>query len=256
MFELYRPREHMINFRPFTLSEAVWIIRFCRQLINYALSSRDESEALKILPESVREKLEKTNYGVFVTIEKIVSSSMDGVYKRVVRGSVGALPSDEYTTLELLKLTAPGAALKDPRRTPLHKNELGSCVIEVMFVDLGREVSTDEIYSMFIPGYHIIVVEVENCKKVIMPHDVILVAESLLVERDHGLSMEELIDALFSRYDVPRRVNARLCATQIFYEVMPDGEVIERKLYLNKVFRKISGRHRQILAQASASMLL
>ncbi len=243
----------MINFRPFTLSEATWIIRFCRQLINYALSSRDESEAVQILPENIREKLEKTNYGVFVTIEKIINSSMDGVYRRIVRGSVGALPSDEYTTLDLLKLAAPAAALKDPRRTPLHKNELGSCVLEIMFVGNENEVNVDELYEVFIPGYHIIVVDIDNCKKLIMPHEVINIAEDLLKDRENVLNIEDLVNTILSKYEIPRRVSVHLYETQIFYEVMPDGEIIERKLYLNKVFRKIVGRYRQLIAQASTS---
>ncbi|NPA70250.1 MAG: AMMECR1 domain-containing protein [Crenarchaeota archaeon] len=243
----------MINFRPFTLSEATWIIRFCRQLINYALSSRDESEAVQILPEDVREKLERTNYGVFVTIEKIVSSSMDGVYRRVVRGSVGALPSDEYTTLDLLKLAAPAAALKDPRRTPLHKNELGSCVLEVMFVGNEREVSIEDLYDVFIPGYHMMVIDVENCKRIVMPHDVISIAEELLKDHESSLSIEDLVKSILSKYEVPKRVIVHLYETQIFYEVMPDSEIIERKLYLNKVFKRIVGKHRQLIAQASTS---
>ncbi len=239
----------MINFRPFTLNEARRIIHFCRELINYELSSRNNEKNINILTEDLKNKLERTNYGVFVTIEKIVSSSMDGVYKRIVRGSIGALPSDEFNTLQLLRLAAPGAALKDPRRTPLHKNELGSCVLEVMFVSPGRIVHIDELHNHMIPGYHILVFDIDNCKRIIMPHELVEIAEEVLTDEEGSISIEELIDLLLRRYEIPRKSMVQIHETQIFYEVTPEGEVIERRLYLNKIFRRIAGKHSIILTQ-------
>ncbi|NPA22798.1 MAG: AMMECR1 domain-containing protein [Crenarchaeota archaeon] len=239
-------------FRPFTLNEARHILRLCRQLINNALSGKEEEDITYILPQELREKLENTNYGVFVTIEKIISSSMDGVYKRVVRGSVGALPSDDYATLDLLKLVAPGAATKDPRRTPLHKNELGSCVIEVMFVFPEGSVMTDDLHEILIPGYHVLAFDVDNCKRIIMPHEIIEIAENLLKDSDKSIGVDELISAIVSKYEISRRTLIQVYGSQIFYEVLPDSEIIERKLYLNRVFRRVVGKHRQLLAHATS----
>ncbi len=235
----------MINFRPFTRDEAFYIVQFSRCIIERALQGHDYENCIEDvgIGEELLSKLILTRFGVFVTIEKIINSTMDGVYKRVVRGSIGILPT-YLTTLEALKTASTAAALRDPRRTPLHKNEFNSCVLEIMFVSSEyREVSIEELHRLLIPGYHLIVIDYggEN-RSVIMPHTQLEVIESLISKRSQ-LSIEEVISEIIRRACNDNRIRSViLYETQIFYEIVPEGEVIERKIYLNKVFRDVRRR--------------
>ncbi len=53
-------------------------------------------------------------------------------------------------------------------------------------------------------------------------------------------SMSEYLSVLFAEYGVPLNVDkVYLHETQIFYELFPEEEVIERKPYLNRYIRYV-----------------
>ncbi len=241
----------MIFFKPFNIREAFSIIQFSRSIIKKALQGNEfEYDQDFNLPEDVLYKLKSTRYGVFVTIEKIVNSTMDGVYRRTVRGSMGILPST-LTTLEALKTAATAAALRDPRRTPLHKSEFGSCVLEIMFISEGREVDIDELCRVLIPGYHMIVLTLNNDSKfIVMPHMQLEIAESLLQEKS-SITIGDIVNEILDRVGKNNVTNIQIFETQIFYEVVPDGEVIERKIYLNRIFKQISKERKDVVLTQS-----
>ncbi len=230
----------MARFRPLTLDEGKLLIRYVRCIIETCLKCGDCTleDCMHVL-ETVREKVLNLRLPVFVTIEKIVTSE-GGVSRRVIRGSMG-IPVGKLDLARGLMLAAKYAAFRDPRRSCLQPNEWPNCVVEIVLLSDPIPTSVDKLAERLFIGYHAISVYRDSDLIVILPQLQVELLEKLVLEkRWQRRSMSEYLSVLFAEYGVPLNVDkVYLHETQIFYELFPEGEVIERKPYLNRYIRYV-----------------
>ncbi len=231
-----------IDFRPLTIDEGRALIRFARCVIEQCLKFGDCTVDECI--DSVKPyegKFRSLKLPVFVTIEKIMTSE-GGVTKRVIRGSMG-IPVPRLDMLNGVLLAAKHAAFRDPRRSCLQASEWHNCVIEITILSEPSVVTLEEFYRKFIIGYHAISLRVDRDLIVILPQMQIDVLEKILFSERRKLSkisLREYVYKLFESFNIPQHVERiAIHSTQIFYELFPEGQVIERKPYLNRYIKYI-----------------
>jgi len=218
-------------FKPLSINDAKVLIRYARYAImnnlglEYDFSSK-ESEKLN--------RLRNLRYGIFVSIEKIVFS--DGMFKRILRGSVGTL-NPINNLVDDVFVIALHSAFNDPRFSPITPAEFRHCIIELTVISEPIEVNLEWLLDNLVLGYHGILIHSDNESKVILPQKMIEYAENYYKEYGEKLGRKELIKILESEYRISEN-KFQVFQTQIFYEVEPDKDIIERKLYLNRYFIK------------------
>lgn len=191
------------TFRPFSLEEGEVLVRVARS----AVRARFDGGTFSLNRDLLRDR----KFGVFVTIERIIVSG--NRKRREVRGSRGTVRPIR-DVIHDVALAATHAAFKDERAGRFVPAELGKVVFEVTLVSPTRPVSLDELPSVFVPGYHGVLAGSE----VLLPQTVV----------EHRLVGRSLVARLCSG-GCPEHVE--LFETQIFYELYPEGTVIERELW-------------------------
>jgi len=170
-----------------------------------------------VLPEPP-EALVGLKYGVFITVEGIVRSG--GYERREVRGSLGTVFPIEDLGHDVARIAAK-LAVSIPRFTEF---DLRRSVIEVTLVEGLSEWDGD--LSNFAWGREGVYVESGERRFVVLPQTVIerrLFGEALL------RYVESMGGAGGTLYKF---------STRIFYEVRPEGEVIERELWKSRVIKQ------------------
>ena len=210
-----------------TLEEGTLLVRYARLAVDRYLSRG----VYIMVPQGLPRKLYERR-GVFVSLEKIVSER-GGVKRRVLRGRRGmvdpVLPLIEATIRSAIEV-----AVRDYRYPPLNIGELNSIVFEVTIVSDLEPLDTRDIekcLSQLKLGLEGVVLEVGGrYRSVVLPQTA--------VEEDWDKS--EMLQQVCLRAGLPmnawRDSNVRIYKfkTQIFYELHPNGEVIERALYLGR----------------------
>jgi len=200
------------------------------KLARYAIESR---LGLNVQQPNIpsAERLRAMSLGVWVSIEKIRVSN--GVRVRELRGNIGS-PYPMRNLYDDVMTIARYAAFNSPKYSPLSPSDVKRIVVEVIVNNQPRQVDISNLGNILIPGYHGLIVKRPNGSvEAYLPHRVVELAERLINEENKPLTMDLLITAICSK----GCIEVKLFETQIFYELEPRGEVIERALYMNKHLR-------------------
>ncbi|MFP3259110.1 MAG: AMMECR1 domain-containing protein [Caldivirga sp.] len=213
-------------FKPLQPSDGAALVKLAR----YAIESR---LGLNVQQPNIpsAERLRAMSLGVWVSIEKIRVSN--GVRVRELRGNIGS-PYPMRNLYDDVMTIARYVAFNSPKYSPLSPSDVKRIVVEVIVNNQPRQIDISNLGNILIPGYHGLIVKRPNGSvEAYLPHRVVELAERLINEENKPLTMDLLITAICSK----GCIEVKLFETQIFYELEPRGEVIERALYMNKYLR-------------------
>jgi len=208
----------MERFRPYNIEEGTFLVRLARRAVEERIFSGRVIE----IPEDTPPKMLKDKYGVFTTIEIIQKD------RYMLRGCIG-FPRGYFNVTRAIIESAMAAAFEDPRFPPLSKNELEKIVFEVSILSPLEEieVKSPKDYPKAIKiGYHGLVIERGIFSGLLLPQ----------VPVEYGWDEEEfLCEACMKAGLTPecwldKQTRVYRFQAQIFKEVKPRGEVIERDL--------------------------
>ncbi len=207
-----------------TLEEGRFLVKLARRAVEEYLTT---ARVIKPPPDTPRRLYEKR--GVFVTIEKIVLDPISRKASRVLRGCIG-YPEPIMPLVEADIRAAIAAATQDPRFPPLSLRELKEVVFEVSVLTPPRKVEysdPEELLDLIKVGRDGIIIESGYARGLLLPQ----------VPVEYNWNVEEFLNHACVkaglREDAWRegRVNVYTFQAQIFVEVTPGGEVIERELW-------------------------
>jgi len=208
----------MERFRPYTLNEGKFLVKLARRAVEERIFARRTIEP----PEDTPPRMLRDKYGVFTTIETLQSG------RPVLRGCIG-FPRGYFNVARAIIESAIAAAFEDPRFPPLSSDELGKVIFEVSILSPLEEVkvkSPREYPKVIKVGYHGLVVERGIFSGLLLPQVPVEYnwnEEEFLCETcmKAGLTPECWLD---------ERTRIYRFQAQIFKEIEPNGEVIERDL--------------------------
>ncbi len=215
-------------FRPLNEREYTSLVRYLRSKILERLGLKADYE---IDPTNLV-RIAELKLGVFVSIEKLMYS--DGMIKRVLRGSIGTIRPMK-NLLEDSVTAAIHAAFYDPRFSPISIAEFRNCVLEVTVVSPLIDVDMDWVRREMILGYHGLYIVGSGKATILLPQRVIEIAEGYYQRTNKQLSNDDFIKELCESLKICNPTGIKAFETQIIYELRPDGNVVERKLYLNRL---------------------
>mgnify|MGYP001770747775 CR=1 FL=1 len=212
------------EFRPFTLEEGGKIINTVRAMLEDMFGKKHTP------PPPIQ--FTAKGLGMWLAVEKIRKDNF-GYNRRVLRAHVGSpypITDSLYEDLVILTRRIADGGLN---ASPLSAGELPRLVIEVAFNNTPITTTVDDLVKVFKPGYHGLLVKRPNGGiEAYLPHRFIAIAEEL---KQKGITINN--SSLIREACKAGCSEVKVFETQIFYEVVPGGEVIERKLYLNRVFK-------------------
>ena len=215
-------------FRPLNEQEYTSLIRYLRAKILERLGVKADYE----IDPTHLVKIAELKLGVFVSIEKLMYS--DGMIKRVLRGSMGTIRPIK-NLLEDSVTAAIHAAFYDPRFSPISIAEFKNCVLEVTVVSPLMDVDIDWLKKEMILGYHGLYIVDSGKATILLPQKVVEIAENYYQRTNKQLGIDEFIKELCDSLKICNPTSIKAFKTQIIYELRPDGNVVERKLYLNRL---------------------
>ena len=215
-------------FRPLNEQEYTSLIRYLRAKILERLGVKADYE----IDPTHLVKIAELKLGVFVSIEKLMYS--DGMIKRVLRGSMGTIRPIK-NLLEDSVTAAIHAAFYDPRFSPISIAEFKNCVLEVTVVSPLMDVDMDWLRKEMILGYHGLYIVDSGKATILLPQKVVEIAENYYQRTNKQLGIDEFIKELCDSLKICNPTSIKAFKTQIMYELRPDGSVVERKLYLNRL---------------------
>ncbi len=207
-----------------TLDEGRFLVKLARKAVEEYLSS---AVIIKPPPETPKRLWEKR--GVFVTIERIVVDPVSRKASRLLRGCIG-YPEPIMPLVEADIKAAIAAATQDPRFPPLSLRELKEVIFEVSVLTPPQKVEYKdplELLDKIQVGRDGLIIESGYARGLLLPQ----------VPVEYNWNVEEFLNHACVkaglREDAWRegRVTVYKFQAQIFVEVTPDGEVIERELW-------------------------
>jgi len=217
------------QYRPLTMEDASYLVRFLRGEVMSKLGLGPREG----LDMAILDRLNNVKTGVFVSIEKIVFS--DGMFKRVLRGSMGTVKPMKGLVSDAAAAVI-HASLYDPRFSPISVQEFRNCVIELTLTSEPLDVDSDWVLRSMVLGYHGLQVSMHNRTMVILPQKFVELAEAHMRRTGSPMNTMDVLREI-CRPDCSS-VRIKAFETQIIYEIKPGGNVVERKLYLNRLFRR------------------
>ncbi|MEZ0248799.1 MAG: AMMECR1 domain-containing protein [Thermoproteus sp.] len=191
------------------------------RLISHVRSSMQRK--IKGLPlKTSDEVLSNYRLGVFITVEFIVRSN--GWERREVRGSLGVVQPVKDLAHDSAKI-AGKLVMEIPRFSEM---ELRRSLIEATLVDGLREASLDSLRGLK-----------WGVEGVYVPPNFVVLPQTMLERRLLG---DALVRYVTSNVGIPERLY--LFNTQIFYELRPEGQVIERELWRSRIISQTLGLNR------------
>lgn len=215
-------------FRPLNEQEYTSLIRYLRAKILERLGIKADYE----IDPTHLVRIAELKFGVFVSIEKLMYS--DGMIKRVLRGSMGTIRPIK-NLLEDSVTAAMHAAFYDPRFSPISIAEFKNCVLEVTVISPLADVDMDWVRKEMVLGYHGLYIVDSGKATILLPQKVVEIAENYYQKTNKQLGVDEFIRELCDSLKICNPTSIKAFRTQIIYELRPDGNVIERKLYLNRL---------------------
>ncbi len=208
-----------------SLEEGKFLVRLARKTVEDYFTTYSEIKPPEDTPPILYEKM-----GVFVTLEKIVVQR-DGMRRRVLRGCIG-YPEPVLPLVEATIRAALDAAFHDPRFPPLMENELSDVIFEVSVLtkpELLDVSDPKEIPQKIKVGVHGLIIERGFFRGLLLPQ----------VAVEYEWSEEEFLDQACIKAGLPARAwmlpgtKVYTFKAQIFAELEPSGEIIERRLSLS-----------------------
>lgn len=202
--------------------EGEFLVKIARKAVTEYLKNFVKIDKPSDVPNSLLEKR-----GVFVTIEKIFRSE-DGLWRRELRGCIG-FPEPVYPLVEATIEAAISAATEDPRFPPMLLEELKSVVFEVSVLTkpmLVNYQSSSELVEKIKVGRDGLIIEKGMFKGLLLPQ----------VPVEYGWNTEEYLSQACLKAGLPPNawrygsVKVYVFQAQIFAEIFPNGEIIERIL--------------------------
>jgi hypothetical protein len=215
------------SFRPLSIKDAEILIRLLRREVMRRLGVEVQGEG----DPALMVKLGSMNTGIFVSIEKIVLS--DGMFKRMLRGSMGTLRPMKGLIADAVTAVV-HASFYDPRFSPISASEFKNCVMELTLVSEPLDVDVNWVLNSMVLGYHGLQLGTPNRTMIILPQRIIELAEAYRERTGSPMGRREFVKELCGRRIDCSSTPMSAFETQIIYELRPEGEVIERKLYLNR----------------------
>ncbi|ADN50274.1 AMMECR1 domain-containing protein [Vulcanisaeta distributa] len=215
-------------FRPLNEQEYTSLIRYLRAKILERLGIKADYE----IDPTHLVRIAELKFGVFVSIEKLMYS--DGMIKRVLRGSMGTIRPIKNLLEDSVTATM-HAAFYDPRFSPISIAEFKNCVLEVTVISPLIDVDMDWVRKEMVLGYHGLYMVDSGKATILLPQKVVEMAENYYQKTNKQLGVDELIRELCDSLKICNPTSIKAFRTQIIYELRPDGNVIERKLYLNRL---------------------
>jgi len=207
-----------------SLEHGILLVKLARNTVTSYLTTGAKPPVPQDIPSQLNEKR-----GVFVTLRKIIIDR-DGIKRWMLRGCLGyilpILPLAEATVNAAI-----AAATRDPRFSPLTLQELSQVIFEVSVVSQLEllQVSDPRDYPKQIKvGLHGIMIEKGLVKSVLLPQ----------IAVEYEWNEKTFLNQACIKIGLPP--DAWLLAdlkvyrftAQIFAEVEPYGEIIERQLYI------------------------
>jgi len=207
-----------------TLNEGTFLVKLARKSVETFLQNNIHIQPPSDTPKKLFEKR-----GVFVTLEKVVQKP-DGTWRKDLRGCIGY----PYPVLPLVYATieaAIAAATQDPRFRQVRLSELKEITFEVSVLTLPQKIIVKDVrdYPKMIKiGYDGLIVKRGLYSGLLLPQVPVEYnwdEETFLSQTcfKAGLPVDAWLDPDVEIYKFQ---------AQIFAEIEPDGEVIERKIYL------------------------
>ena len=206
-----------------SINDGEFLIRYARKAVREYIFNGRRIDTPEDMPKKLKEKR-----GAFVALEKIVISE-DNIRKRVFRGRMG-IPYPNYPLIDVVIDSAIQVALKDPRFSPLSIGELSRVVFEVTILSTPKliEIKDPRDYPKKIKvGLHGVIVEVGEYRGIILPQ----VAVEFNWNEEKILEQACIRAGLAPDFWLTSKINVYKFTTQIFYELKPNGKVIERMTY-------------------------
>ncbi len=206
-------------FKPLTLEEGKFLVKLARKAIEEYLKT-----GRKIAPPpDTPEKLLKEKYGVFTTLELYL-----GPDRTELRGCIG-FPQGLDNVVKALIESAIAAATEDPRFEPLRLDELNRIVIEVSVLSPLQELKVEspkEYLNKIVIGRHGLVVKRGIFSGLLLPQVPVEYCWDVMT------FLNETCAKAFLPYNcwLDELTTIYIFEAQVFKEVEPNGEVIERDL--------------------------
>ncbi len=209
-----------------TLADGIFLVRLAREAVAKFLTENVRIPPPKDVPQKLKEKR-----GVFVTIQKIEIDET-GVWRRRLRGCIG-FPLPIFSLVEATINAAIAAAVQDPRFPPMTAGEIKQVVFEV---------------SVLTPPQKIIVNKpTEYPKKIKVGRDGLIVKMGMIsglllpqVAVEYGWDEETFLSqtcvkaGLLPDAWLNRNIEVYKFQAQIFAEIEPEGDIIERRIHLSR----------------------
>ena len=205
-----------------SLEEGALLVRLARRAVTVFLLEGRKIRAPRDIPKKLQEKR-----GVFVTIEKLMLDQRTGVRRRVLRGCIG-FPEPVLPLAEATITAAISAATEDPRFPQLIPQELKQVVFEVSVLtplQLMKVKDPREYLENIQVGTDGLLVESGYARGLLLPQ----------VAVEWGWSSEEFLSEACIKAGLPPDawmlpdVKIYKFQAEIFAELEPDGEIIQRR---------------------------
>ncbi len=209
-----------------TIEEGRFLVGLARKAVEEFLYFAKRIEPPQDIPPKLREPR-----GIFVTIEKIVEKE-DGI-QHVLRGCIG-YPEPVKPLVEATVEVAIAAAIEDPRFAPLTEDELDYVIFEVSVLTKPKEVKyedPEELPRKIEVGRHGLIIESGFYRGLLLPQVAVENEWSAVEFLQHACYKA----ALYRDCWKSRSVKVYVFEAQIFAEVSPRGEVVERLLFPTKI---------------------
>jgi len=209
-----------------TLDDGRFLVELARKAVEEFLYSANRIEPPPDTPAKLREPR-----GVFVTIEKVVERESE--IQHILRGCIG-FPEPVKPLVEATIEAAIAAAIEDPRFAPLTEDELDYVIFEVSVLTKPKEVKyedPDELPRKIEVGRHGIIIESGFYRGLLLPQVAVENEWNAVEFLQHACYKA----ALYRDCWKSRGVKVYVFEAQIFAEVSPRGEIVERLLFPTKI---------------------
>ncbi|AEH07106.1 TIGR00296 family protein [Methanothermococcus okinawensis] len=197
-----------------TLEEGTFAVKFARTVIENYLTGKDTT--LCDFPEKFNEPR-----GVFVSLHTYPEHNL--------RGCIG-IPEPVMPLIEALKEASISAAVSDPRFPPVSLSELDEIVIEVSILTVPKLIEVDdptEYLEKIEIGRDGLIIEYGAYRGLLLPQ----------VPVEFNWDVAQYLANLCLKAGMPpdtwlkRNVNIYSFQAQIFEEIKPNSQVVEKTMY-------------------------
>ncbi len=205
-----------------SLEEGVFLVRLARRAVEEFLATAVRIEPPGDTPSKLREPR-----GVFVTIEKVFEDE-SGAVQKTLRGCIG-YPEPVLPLVEATISAAIAAATEDPRFPPMTEDELDTVVFEVSVLTRPKRIEyerPEELLNKIVVGRDGIIVRAGPFQGLLLPQVPLEYDWDVIEYLSHAC----LKAGLPPDYWRTSRVDIYTFQAQVFTEVAPKGDVIERFL--------------------------